>query len=121
MKSVHQIRALKQRAIDLLHEENIPDCVISAFQTEYDDNNAVIKLHSSTNSQKVQPIFDSLTPDQIELCEFIEVSNAYLNVYATFTDEEWMIRPIWQAHKNKFINLELERSGINQKLSQLLH
>ena len=112
MKSISQIRALKQRAIDLLHEDEIPDRVIAAFRTEYGDHNAEIKLNDPV-SQKIKPVIDNLTPEQIELCEFIEASKAYLSVYATFNDEEWMIRPIWQDHKKKFINLESERSGVN--------
>ena len=111
MKSVSQIRELKQRAVDRLHDDEIPDRVIAAFRTEYDDCSVVIKLNDSI-SQEIQPIIDDLTPDQIELCEFIEASKAYLNVYATFNDEEWLIRPVWHNHKSKFIDLELERSGI---------
>lgn len=111
MKSISQIRELKQRAVDRLHDDEIPDRVIAAFRTEYDDCSAVIKLNDSV-SQEIQPIIDDLTPDQIELCEFIEASKAYLNVYATFNDEEWLIRPVWQDHKSKFIGLELERAGI---------
>ncbi len=111
MKSVSQIRELKQRAIDLLHEDDIPDRVIAAFHTEYNNCNATIKL-SDTLSQDIQPVIECLTPEQIELCEFIEASKAYLKVFATFNDEEWMIRPVWQNHKNKFINMELARAGI---------
>lgn len=113
MKSVSQIRELKQRAIDRLHDEEIPDRVIAAFQTSYNDCGATIKLNHSV-SQEIQPVIDNLIPDKIELCEFIEASKAYLNVFATFNDEEWMIRPIWQDHKNKFIDMELKHSGISR-------
>ena len=116
MKSVSQIRELKQRAIDLLHEADIPDRVISAFHTEFNDTSAAIKLSDSV-SQEIQPVIARLTPEQIELCEFIEASKAYLNVFATFNDEEWMIRPVWQNHKNKFIDMELERAGMKQNHS----
>lgn len=111
MKSVSQIRELKQRAIDRLHDDKIPDSVIAAFRTEYDDCSATIKLNDAV-SQKLQPLIDNLTPEQIKLCEFIEASKAYLNVFATFNDEEWMIRPVWQDYKSKFIDMELQRSGI---------
>ena len=111
MKSVSQIRELKQRAIDRLHNEKVPDRVIAAFHTKFDDCSATIKLNDSV-SREMQPVIDSLTPEQVELCEFIEASKAYLNVYATFNDEEWMIRPLWQEHKRKFIDMELERSGL---------
>ena len=111
MKSVSQIRELKQRAIDRLHEEKVPDRAIAAFHTKYNDCVATIKLNDSV-SQEIQPLIDSLTPDQVELCEFIEASKAYLNVYATFNDEEWMIRPVWAEHKRKFIDMELERAGL---------
>ena len=111
MKSVSQIRELKQRAIDRLHDDEIPDRVIAAFQTEYNDCSATIKLNGSV-SKEIQPVIDSLTPEQVELCEFVEASRAYLNVYATFNDEEWMIRPVWKYHKIRFIDLELERAGI---------
>ena len=111
MKSVSQIRELKQRAIDRLHDEDIPDCVISAFQTKYNDCSVTIKLTDSISSE-IKPVIESLTPAQVELCEFIEASKAYLNVYATFNDEEWMIRPVWAEHKRKFIDMELERAGL---------
>ena len=113
MKTISQIRVLKQRAIDILHEDHIPDRVISAFRTEYDESNAVIRIYDAV-SEEIQPVLDCLTPKQIELCEFIEVCKAYLNVYATFNDEEWMIRPVWQDHKNKFLNMEFERAGVKQ-------
>ena len=106
MKSVFQIRELKQRAIDRLHDQDIPDCVISAFKTKYHDSSVTIKLTDSISSE-INPVVESLTPDQVELCEFIEASKAYLNVYATFNYEKWMIRPVWQEHKKKFIEMEL--------------
>ena len=111
MKSVSQIRELKQRAIDRLHDEDIPDCVISAFKTKYNDSSVTIKLTNSVSSE-LKPVIENLTADQVELCEFIEASKAYLNVYATFNDEEWMIRPVWQEHKKKFIEMELQRADI---------
>ncbi len=111
MKSVSLIRELKQRAIDLLHDQEIPDRVIAAFHTEYNDTNAIIRVNGSV-SEEMKPLIANLTAEQIELCEFVEASKAYLNVYATFNDEEWMIRPVWQEHKNKFIDMELARSGM---------
>lgn len=120
MKSISQIRELKQRAIDRLHDDAIPDRVIAAFQTEFTDSSVIIKLRT-TVSQQILPVINKLTPDQLELCEFIEASNAYLNVYALFNDEEWMIRPVWQEHKDKFINMELERSGILKTDLSYLH